>query len=111
MTQPQKQQPLEQVDFTPTFPDRFQRETLPRLLDAAFGSDDGWKRHEWAQFLGAVVTGATVAITGLSLVSSLTFGDPRPNEQVVFPFATGLVGTGLGLIAGACAVSVGKKKA
>ena len=103
MTQPQIQQPA------PGTAD-FQEQVLPRLLDAAFGSDDGWKRYQWAQFYGALVAGATVAFSGLVLVSQLTFGEPRANENVVFPFATGLVGTGLGLVAGACAVNLGGKK-
>ena len=111
MTQPSPQQEKPDVPFNPEDPEgHFQALVLPRLLDCAFGSDDGWKKYQWAQFTGAVITGGAVAITGLSLISSLTFGEPRPNEQVVFPFATGLVGTGLGLIAGACALNMANGK-
>lgn len=84
----------------------FTAQVLPRLLDAAFGSDDGWKKEQWWQFWGALAAGAGVAIFGGALVVALTLSvEPRHNEQVVMPFATGLVGTGLGLIGGACAVT------
>ena len=94
------------LETTGTEPTGFEAQVLPRLLDAAFGSDDGWKKEQWWQFWGALTAGTAVAVFGGMLVVALTLtNEPRHNEQVVMPFATGLVGTGLGLIGGACAVN------